>query len=64
MWVKPGGQLVFYALVGQTSPSSARSILVPAAFPLPTTGMPENAFIGDFTLTNQYSLGGWMEVEQ
>lgn len=67
VWVKPGGQLVFYAMVDQTNPtpSTGRAVIqVPGAFPLPTTGMPENAFIGDWPATIQFSVGGMMEVEQ
>jgi hypothetical protein len=64
VWVKPGGYLVFYALVDQSNPATRAKIQVPGQFPLPTTGMPENAFVGDFTLSNQYSVGGWLEVEQ
>jgi len=63
VWVKPGGFLVFYALVDQTNTATRAVIQVPAMFPLPTTGMPENAFIGDFTDAQQYAVGGWMEVE-
>ena len=63
VWVKPGGQLVFYALVGQSSPSTRAVIQVPDAFPLPTTGMPENAFIGDWPYTIQFAVGGSMTVE-
>ena len=63
VWIKPGGYLVFYAMVDQTAPATRAVIQVPAMFPLPTTGMPENAFIADFTSTIQYSVGGWMEVE-
>lgn len=64
VWVRPGGQLVFYALVEQTSTDNRASIHVPSSFPLPTTGMPENAFIGDWPLTIQFAVGGWMQVEQ
>ncbi|HXB28142.1 MAG TPA: hypothetical protein VNV25_25655 [Gemmatimonadaceae bacterium] len=63
VWVKPGGQLVFYALVDQTNPSSRAVIQVLAQFPLPTTGMPENAFIGDWPATIQFAVGGSMTVE-
>jgi hypothetical protein len=64
VWVKPGGQLVFYALVDQTSYSTRAVIQVPAQFPLPTTGMPENAFIGDWPATIQFAVGGSMTVER
>ena len=63
-WVKPGGFLVFYALVDQTNTATRAVIQVPGSFPLPTTGMPENAFVGDFTDAQQYAVGGWLEVEQ
>ena len=64
IWVEGEGSLVFYALVDQTAPGSRATIQVPAMFPLPPTGMPENAFIGNWTSTLQYSVGGWMETEQ
>jgi hypothetical protein len=67
VWVKPGGQLVFYALVDQTNPTptTGRAVIqVPAQFPLPTTGMPENAFIGDWPATIQFAVGGSMTVEK
>ena len=63
VWVRPGGQLVFYALVDQTNTETRAKIIVPAAFPLPTTGMPENAFIGDWPLAQQFAVGGSMTVE-
>lgn len=64
VWVRPGGQLVFYALVDQTNPATRAKIQIPAGFPVPTTGMPENAFIADFTSTIQFAVGGMMEVER
>ncbi|MDE2022193.1 MAG: hypothetical protein KGI71_04785 [Patescibacteria group bacterium] len=63
VWVKPGGQLVFYALVEQTDSTKRGKLVVPAQFPLPTTGMPENAFVCDWPRTIQFAVGGWMEVE-
>ena len=63
VWVRPGGRLVFYALVDQSNPSTRAVQQVPAMFPLPPTGMPENAFITDWTSTIQFAVGGWMQVE-
>jgi hypothetical protein len=63
IWVSGAGSLVLYAWVYQTNYSTRGVITVPGSFPLPTTGMPENAFIGDWPDTLQYSVGGWLEVE-
>ena len=63
VWVRPGGQLVFYAMVDQTAPESRVKLQVPASFPLPPTGMPENAFICDWPLAQQFAVGGSMTVE-
>jgi hypothetical protein len=64
IYVEGPGYLVFYAMVGQTNSGSRAVMQVPMSFPLPTTGMPENTFLTDFPATIQYSVGGWMEVEQ
>ena len=71
IWVDGSGYLVFYAWVDQTNPSTRSAMTVPSAFPIPTTGMPENTFVTDFTPDSasqtggpiQYSVGAWLEVE-
>ena len=71
IWVDGSGYLVLYAWVCQTNPATSAKLIVPGSFPMPTTGMPELAFLGDWgtdATSNtggavQYSVGGWLEVE-
>lgn len=70
-WVSGSGQLALMAWVCQTNPGTRSTMIVPSAFPLATTGMPENAFLADWgtdATSNtggavQYAVGGRIEVE-
>jgi hypothetical protein len=69
-WVSGSGQLALMAWVCQSNPTRSQMI-VPGSFPVPTTGIPENAFLADWGIDAtsntggavQYSVGGRIEVE-